>query len=404
MNCVEVRLRDLGDTYGGLTGRTKADFGHGESLYVTFLEVIGNTRLRGTSLDRVDVAEGERQNRVVRDDVLFNGSSETPEEVALSAVVEFDTRPNTYLNSFCYGFRIRRREIADPTYLAYFFRGSSGRKLVAALAQGATRYNIAKTKFLDLTVNLPPIDIQRSIVDALIDVDRQISSLEKLVLKKRAIKAGALQRLLSADSGWDRTTVGQIAEVKTGPFGSALHESDYVQAGTPIITVEHLGERGVEVDTVPKVSPEDRRRLRAYSLRAGDVVFSRVGSIDRNALISAHEDGWLFSGRLLRVRFDTRRADPAFMSTQFHSFRFREAVRSVAVGQTMPSLNTAILRSIEIDLPPLEEQKSIGLVAGDLNAELEILDQRLKKARCLKQGIVERLFSDPADVPTLERT
>jgi type I restriction enzyme S subunit len=100
---------------------------------------------------------------------------------------------------------------------------------------------------------------------------------------------------------WKVISVGQIAEVKTGPFGSALHEKDYVDDGTPIITVEHLGERGVIHTNLPMVSDADKARLNAYILRQGNIVFSRVGSVDRNALIKATEDGWLFSGRLLRV-------------------------------------------------------------------------------------------------------
>ena len=110
-----VRLRDIGRAYGGLTAKTKADFGQGNASFVTFVEVIGNARLRGHSLDRVRVAKAERQNRVMRGDLLFNGSSETPEEVALSAVVDFEPTASTYLNSFCFGFRVRSGATADPT-------------------------------------------------------------------------------------------------------------------------------------------------------------------------------------------------------------------------------------------------------------------------------------------------
>ena len=154
-----VRLREVGSTYGGLTGKTKADFGRGDARFVTFLEVINSTRLSGRALEQVQVKKGERQNSVKRGDVLFNGSSETPEEVALSAVVDFDPSISTFLNSFCFGFRLRPDAVVDPTYLAYFFRSSAGRSLVSSLAQGATRYNIAKTKFLDVELTLPILQL-----------------------------------------------------------------------------------------------------------------------------------------------------------------------------------------------------------------------------------------------------
>jgi type I restriction enzyme S subunit len=113
---------------------------------------------------------------------------------------------------------------------------------------------------------------------------------------------------------WRITKLGAVADVKTGPFGSALHEKDYVDDGTPIITVEHLGEQGVVYVNLPMVSDLDRKRLNAYSLLKGDIVFSRVGSVDRNCLIKEEESGWLFSGRLLRIRLKTSDICTSFLS------------------------------------------------------------------------------------------
>ena len=192
-----VRLRDVGSTYGGLIGKGKNDFGTGSAVFVTFMEVMAGARLVGTRLERVNVGTAERQNRVLRGDVLFNGSSETPEEVALAAVVDFDTSPHTYLNSFCFGYRLKDREHIDPTYLAYFFRSSQGRDIVSVLAQGATRYNIAKTKLMQVAPVLPPIDEQRAIVNILGDSEAEVDALDLRLQKARAIKTGMMQQLLT---------------------------------------------------------------------------------------------------------------------------------------------------------------------------------------------------------------
>ncbi len=192
-----VRLRDVGSTYGGLIGKGKNDFGTGSAVFVTFMEVMAGVRLVGNRLARVNVGTAERQNRVLRGDVLFNGSSETPEEVALAAVVDFDTSPQTYLNSFCFGYRLKDREHIDPTYLAYFFRSSQGRDIVSVLAQGATRYNIAKTKLMQVAPVLPPIDEQRAIVNVLRDSEIEVDALDLRLQKARAIKTGMMQQLLT---------------------------------------------------------------------------------------------------------------------------------------------------------------------------------------------------------------
>jgi len=198
---------------------------------------------------------------------------------------------------------------------------------------------------------------------------------------------------------WNVKTIGDIADVKTEPFGSALHESDYVADGTPIITVEHLGDLRVNHFNLPMVSNQDKSRLKAYSLKAGDIVFSRVGSIDRNALIRELENGWLFSGRLLRVRINNTKDYPRYLSYHFHSEPFKRRVRGVAVGQTMPSLNTQLLKGVSIVLPTKEEQRSIATVLSDMDALLGTLDQLIAKKRDLKQATMQQLLTGKKRLP-----
>lgn len=247
---------------------------------------------------------------------------------------------------------------------------------------------------------LPSIPEQRAIAAALSDMDGLIAGLDQLIAKKRDLKQAAMQQLLTAQtrlpgfSGeWTRLKLEEIAHVKTGPFGSSLHESDYAENGTPIITVEHIGEFGVTRKNLPLVSDEDCKRLQAYSLEVGDIVFSRVGSVDRNALIRKEEAGWLFSGRLLRVRPNKNFVFSPYLSYQFHTEKFRNSVLAVAVGQTMASLNTKILCNLTVDLPTIDEQVAIAAVLSDMDAELAALEQRRDKTRDLKQGMMQELLT-----------
>ena len=198
---------------------------------------------------------------------------------------------------------------------------------------------------------------------------------------------------------WTVKTISEIADVKTGPFGSSLHQRDYVDEGTPIITVEHLGERGVIHEGLPLVSESDRSRLASYRLKHGDIVFSRVGSVDRNSLISEKEDGWLFSGRLLRVRVTDKDACPAYLSYYFNSEPFKRRVRDVAVGQTMASLNTQILNSVSVVLPPLQEQRAIAETLSDVDELLGALDTLIAKKQDIKLGAMQRLLTGETRLP-----
>lgn len=197
-----VRLRDLGTTYGGLTGKTKADFGHGETRFVTFTGVMAAARMRDQSgLARVNVSPKESQNRVLRGDLLFNGTSETAEDVALATVVEADLPPRTFLNSFCFGYRLApTANDVSPAYLAYLFRGPQGRSLVAQLAQGFTRYNISKTKLMDLEFEVPDSSDQERIVSQIEDADEYVEAATATHRKQLLLALGVRESLLTGRS------------------------------------------------------------------------------------------------------------------------------------------------------------------------------------------------------------
>ena len=191
-----VCLGDLGRTYGGLTGKNKADFGHGSATYVTFMNVIANTTMDVREVERVNVVPTESQNAVRSGDLLFNGSSETPEEVALCCWVK-SCDENVYLNSFCFGFRPQNPETFSGYFMAQFFRARPGRAAVSALAQGATRYNIAKTALLRQPITLPCVDEQHAIGEVLAAMDTEIAMIESRLTKARNLKQAMAQALLT---------------------------------------------------------------------------------------------------------------------------------------------------------------------------------------------------------------
>lgn len=183
--------------------------------------------------------------------------------------------------------------------------------------------------------------------------------------------------------------------VQTGPFGSQLHQKDYVPAGTPIITVEHLGENRILHQDVPRVSDKDKERLSKYALRTGDIVFSRVGSVDRRALVREAEDGWLFSGRCLRVRPDPDKIDPGYLSYFFGLASFREHIRAIAVGATMPSLNTEILSNVVVPHPPdLSEQRAIAHILGTLDDKIELNRRMNETLEAMARALFKSWFVD----------
>jgi len=193
---------------------------------------------------------------------------------------------------------------------------------------------------------------------------------------------------------WTNTPLGKVADIKTGPFDSTLHASDYVNLGTPIITVEHLGEYSINHINLPMVSDSDKKRLSAYILQKGDIVFSRVGSVDRNAYVTSQEDGWLFSGRLLRIRT----LESCILNSRYPGYYFsfeptRTRIRSVAVGQTMAPLNTKLLKSFIVGFPLLCEQRRIAEALSNTDAMLSSLEKLIAKKKAIKQGAMQELLT-----------
>lgn len=165
--------------------------------------------------------------------------------------------------------------------------------------------------------------------------------------------------------------LSDIAEVRTGPFGSQLHNEDYVSTGTPIVTVEHLGNRRFSKQNLPLVSDDDKKRLSKYLLQEGDIVFSRVGSVDRCSYVTSAENDWLFSGRCLRVRCGNN-CHPLFLYYYFCKESVKQYIKSIAVGATMPSINTKLMAEIPILFPKLEEQRCIADILSSFDDKIEL--------------------------------
>ncbi|HFU4107561.1 TPA: restriction endonuclease subunit S, partial [Streptococcus suis] len=140
----KVKLGEIGETFTGLSGKTKEDFGHGEGKFITYVNVFNNpiSDLLGT--DRIEVDES--QTNVQFGDIFFTTSSETPEEVGMSSVW-LGNGNNIYLNSFCFGFRPTLK--LSNHFMAYVLRSTEIRKKFIFLAQGISRYNISKTKVMN---------------------------------------------------------------------------------------------------------------------------------------------------------------------------------------------------------------------------------------------------------------
>ena len=186
----QCKLGELGSTFTGLTGKTKEDFGHGDAKFVTYMNVFQNAVASLEQLDSVEI--DPKQNEVKKGDVFFTTSSETPEEVGMSSVWKYNY-DNVYLNSFTFGYRPNIE--FDLDYLAAMLRSTTVRKKITFLAQGISRYNISKTKMMDIEVPVPSLEEQAKIGAFLSNVEQTITLHQRKLEKLQELKKGYLQKM-----------------------------------------------------------------------------------------------------------------------------------------------------------------------------------------------------------------
>ena len=300
--------------------------------------------------------------------------------------------------------------LIDNNMMAYIVGDAWNLRFCQAFFQSIPLLKFAQTGALPslnahdigrIPVHLPTRYEQKEIGDLIYKVTRLIAATQDKLDCLERVKKALLQHLFDQSmrfkgysDPWEKRKLGNISEIRTGPFGSVLHAKDYVDDGVPIITTEHFKSGALPTCkfNLPQVSAEDFRRLKSYNLQPGDVVFSRVGSVDVSAEVLPLQDGWLFSGRVLRVR-PKESVSGAFLHYVLSTTLIKRNIRSRAVGQTLPSINTKILNDTSIVLPhKTSEQNKISSALANLDSLIAATQSKLSSLESLKKALLQGLF------------
>jgi type I restriction enzyme S subunit len=179
--------------------------------------------------------------------------------------------------------------------------------------------------------------------------------------------------------GWATATLADVlAEMKTGPFGSALHKSDYVTGGIPVINPVNIVDGKIQPSEDVAVSKETFTRLRDYALQADDIILARRGEMGRCAVVTESEVGCLCGTGSAVLRLNDS-ALPAFVQKLISSPSVRAYLSDASVGTTMDNLNQRMFKAMPLALPPLPEQRRIVAKLETLLGKVDASQQRLAK-------------------------
>ena len=349
------KLGDVGETYTGLSGKTKADFGHGQARFVTYMNVFSNPISNPEMTEPIEI--DPKQNEVEVGDVFFTTSSETPEEVGMSSVL-LEKRGKIYLNSFCFGFR--PTEKIDSYYLAYMLRSESAREKIILLAQGISRYNISKNKVMEIAVSLPSLDEQKLIGQHFRQLDNLITLHQRECI---SFTARAGRRILTANkkrntSSWEQRKFSDVVATRRG---LTYKPSDIRKNGVRVLRSSNIAEDSFVL------SDEDvfvvREAVNIDCVRANDILITAANGSSR--LVGKHtiisgipEESAVHGGFML---LGTTK-EPHFVNASMGSSWYRRFIELFVAGGNgaIGNLNKNDLDNQDIAIPSEKEQKKIG--------------------------------------------
>ena len=388
----------LGQLLSFSNGVNAAKEAYGRGIpFVNVLEPISHSHLRRSSIPgRVTISRQLIDAFSVRyGDILFNRTSETEDEVGLASCY-VDKEPVVFG-----GFVIRGRQKTDalePLYAGYAFRASQVRKQIIAKAQGAVRANIGQASLRQILVPVPESSEQAVIAEALSDVDGLLGTLEALIAKKRAIKQGAMQQLLTGKTRlpgfsdkWETKRLGccLLSRPDYGINAPAVPYSDRLPT---YIRITDISEDG-RFMPAPRVSVQSSL-AGLYMLSDGDVVFARTGASVGKSYRYRVQDGPLaFAGFLIRVKPDPHVLVPEYLAAYATTTSYWNWVRLTSMRSGQPGVNGSEYAQLLVRLPPVDEQSAIATVLSDMDAEITALEARRDKTRALKQGMMQQLLT-----------
>lgn len=334
-----------------------------------------------------------------RNDIAICMSSGSSEVVGKTARVSSDTRAS--IGSFCGIIRPKNPEQAG--YISFFFRSSAFRRHRDAIARGANIQNLRFSQFEEIEFDIP--EDQRRIAGMLEQADRlRRTRRYALDLTDTFLPAAFLEMFgdpVKNPSGWNRSTVENVVVggekgVTTGPFGTQLGREDFVPVGPEVYGIYSIGEHGEFVTGSKKcITKAKFYSLKRFSVEAGDILISRMGTVGRVCVVSRDRPEGIVSYHLIRIRPDTGMCHPTFLAHLLGSERYLSSVLiRLARGAIMSGINAEIVLSLPIPVPPLPlQQRFADLVRGHERLRAAQRES-LRQAEHLFQSLLHRAFAE----------
>lgn len=280
-------------------------------------------------------------------------------------------------------------DVLLPKYLYYFCEKFDFEKLNTTV----TIPSLTKANLLNIEITLPPLDKQQHIA-AVLDKVSDLIALRKQQLAKldELVKSRFIEMFgdpVRNDKGWPLTTLGEVAEIRIGPFGTLLHKEDYIVGGHALVNPSHIIDGKIVTDDKLTISDAKFQELAAYQLKIGDVVLGRRGEMGRCAVV--YENGLLCGTGSMIIR-PSEKMQPYFLQNIISSPSYKRIIEDKAVGVTMMNLNVPIVSSLVVPRLPVEMQTQFITFMEQVDKQKLTVQQSLDKLELLKKSLMQQYF------------
>lgn len=379
-NGVEFKpLREIGDFFGGLTGKSKEDFIDGNARFISYMNVFSNPALKLDLPDFVKINDGEKQNMVQYGDILFTGSSETPNECGMSSVVTTKPSEPLYLNSFCFGFRLIDINTFNLDFLKHLLRSYEVRSQIAKTANGVTRFNISKKLFANIMIPVPPIEVQEEIVRILDSFSDYAAELQAelqarkqqyeyyrnllLTFNPSAYGCGTDDEQKDGVTTWGGHNykiqwkkLGDVFEMRNGYTPSKNNSEFWVGGTIPWFRMDDIRENGrILSDSIQHITPSAIKGKGLFE--ANSFILATTATIGEHALIIADS---LANQRFTNLK--VRKSLSNLLVTKFiyyYMFIVDDFCKKNTNVSGFASVDMDKLKRMPFPIPPLELQEKI---------------------------------------------
>ncbi|WP_291096715.1 MULTISPECIES: restriction endonuclease subunit S [unclassified Empedobacter] len=332
----------------------------------------------------------DRNIQIKENDVLITKDG----TIGKIAFIDKISNPTT-LNSGVFVARPKNASI-NNRFFYYVLMSFYFDDFLSKITAGSTITHLYQKDFVHFNFILPPLAEQEAIASALSDADAWIERLEQLIAKKRLIKQGAMQTLLTPKDDWEVKKLGEVCidgGLIRGPFGGALKKEFFVKSGYKVYEQKNAIYKSVLLGNY-YIDYNKFKELSRFEIRADDFILSCSGTIGKLYRIPSDFEKGIINQALLIIRLNKDVISHSYFNHIFQFDTIQSKIIDDTQGGAMKNLvGMSEFRNTGIPLPSLFEQERIATILSDMDAELEALETQLGKARQIKQGMMQELLT-----------